>query len=198
MKRDAGQRNLYVVGKYKEAIADMLYRDKDFQLAVLGYEVEETDDTDYENIFDEYIYDYAFSEDTATKSKVYTCIDITIPYADGTTFKDLYIYAYVFAPKNYVKWDRSNKDEMAIRRILRSRGYRGNKIDMVADIIDRHLNGLSGLTIGKLTYAPRDPMTIFNAQQGYYGKLLTYFGSDFATLPPSAIRSDYKDGELDV
>ena len=69
---------------------------------------------------------------------------------------------------------------------------------MITDIIDRHLNGLSGMTIGKLTYAPRDAMTIFNAQQGYYGKLLTYFGSDFATLSPSAIRSDYKDGELDV
>ena len=208
MKRFTGQRNLYVVGQYKQAIVDMLYRDKDFQLAVLPKTLREgiqkdidengEDSVDYESYFDEYVYDYAFSEDTAFESKVYTCIDITIPYADGTTFKDLYIYAYVFAPKNFVKWNRSDKEERAIRRTLESRGYCGNKVDMITDIIDRHLNGLSGMTIGKLTYAPRDAMTIFNAQQGYYGKLLTYFGSDFATLSPSAIRSDYKDGELDV
>lgn len=197
MERYTGQRNLYVIGKYKDYILDKLSRNKDFQLAVLGYEVEETDETDYEEIFDEYLYGYAFSEDAADINKVYVCIDITVPYTDGTTFKDLYIYAYVFAPKNFVKWKKDNPDEQDVREQLEARGYCGNKIDMITDIIDRELNGNKDMTIGKLTYANKDPVTIFNAQQGSYGKLITYYGCDFNVPSDSLIRHDYKDGELD-
>ena len=205
MERFKGQRNLYVIGQYKDYIINELSKDEDFQLAILDEETykqlkeaeKNGNDIDYKSLFENYVYDYAFSPDTAEDNKIYVCVDITVPYADGTTFKDLYIYSYVFAPKSYIRWNKDIKYDKKVLGILKSRGYCGNKVDVITDIIDRKLNGMTGMTIGKLAFAHRDPVTIFNAQQGYYGKLITYIGSDINILPSEAIIEEYKDGELD-
>lgn len=212
-ERLPNHRNMYVIGAYKQRLLDLLKLDKDFQLALLHRTIEPPKNESEEKyitkqLFKDHVYDHAFVPGTSNEERIFVCMEVTCPYADGTTFKDLYIQIYVFTPKMKVNWDDTSDEEFidekngiytdtSVQGMLEAEGYIGNKIDMVVDIIDRKLNGLKHLSLGKLTLAPRDGLRIFSYVDGYYGKQLTYTASDFNLLPPSALHDNYKDGKPD-
>lgn len=198
-KRGAGQRNMYVVGAYKEKLLDELKLDPDFQVALLGHTLNTSSAKEKDFVlreaFEDCVFDHAFVPNTETEEQIFVCMEVTCPYADAVTWKDLYIYVYVFTPKKLVKWNTCS--EMKTKTYLEERGYIGNKIDMVVDIIDRKINGYSGLALGSIRLAPRDGMQIFSYVDGHYGKQLTYTATDFNLLPPNVIQGDYLDGEIE-
>lgn len=207
------QRNMYVIGAYKQRLLDLLKLDQDFQLALLHQYLEPpTNESERKyitnQVFKDYVYDHAFVPGTSNEERIFVCMEVTCPYSDGTTWKDLYIQVYVFTPKMKVRWDDTSDEEFidkaetiyteaAVQGMLEADGYIGNKIDMVVDIIDRKLNGLKHVALGKLTLSPRDGLRIFSYVDGYYGKQLTYTASDFNLLPPSALHKNYKEGKPD-
>ena len=196
--RQAGQRNMYVVGAYKKQLLDELRNNPDFQLALLGSELSpEPTPKQVRKAFKHNVFDYAFTPGTTTEERIFTCIEVTCPYADGITWKNLYIHVYVFTPKMSVAWNEDSDDEDLICSTLEQRGYIGNKIDMVVDIIDRKINGFENLALGKIKLASREGMGVFSYIDGYYGKQLTYEATDFNLLPPEEIRNMYTNGELD-
>ena len=197
--RAKNQRNMYVIGAYKKQLLDLLRLNNDFQQALLHKEFPEPNPYEINKInksyFKEYVYDHAFVPGTTTEDRIFVCMEITNPYADGIVFKELYIQIYIFTPKMSVQWESA--EECSVEEELEKRGYIGNKIDMVVDIIDRQINGLEHLSLGKITLSPRDGLRIFSYVDGYYGKQLTYTARDFNLLPPSALHENYKDGEPD-
>lgn len=197
-ERLEGQRNMYVVGAYKKNLLSRLKLNKDFQLALLNTELDSSTPKDKKIIlnqsFKECVFDHAFVPGTTTEEHIFVCMEVTCPYADAVTWKDLYIHFYIFTPKMSVQWETD--DELETRSILESRGYIGNKIDMIVDIVDRQINGLKHEALGSIKLAPREGMQIFSYVDGYYGKQLTYMATDFNLLPSSVIKSDYENGEL--
>lgn len=195
--RQPGQRNMYVVGAYKDELLKELRNNPDFQRALLGYELDsKLTPKQVKESFKECVFDHAFVPGTTVEEHIFVCMEIICPYADAVTWKDLYIYIYVFTPKMSVQWDEYDQDEMETCLTLEQRGYIGNKIDMVVDIIDRRINGFENLSLGKIRLAPRDGMQIFSYVDGYYGKQLTYTATDFNLLPPNEIRNMHTNGEL--
>lgn len=197
-RRQPGQRNMYVVGAYKKKLLDELKNEPDFQLALLGNELsQELTPRQVKKSFKENVFDYAFAPGTTTEERIFVCMELTCPYADAVTWKDLYIHIYVFTPKMSVAWDESKEDEDRVSSELEQRGYIGNKIDMVVDIIDRKINGFKNLALGSIRLAPREGMQVFSYIDGYYGKQLTYTATDFNLLPPDVIKGMYTEGKLD-
>lgn len=195
--RQAGQRNMYVVGAYKDELLKELRNNPDFQLALLGDELKpELTPKQVKQSFKECVFDHAFVPGTTVEEKIFVCMEIVCPYADAVTWKDLYIYIYVFTPKMAVQWNEEQDKEIKISSTLEQRGYIGNKIDMVVDIIDRRINGFENLSLGKIRLAPRDGMQIFSYVDGYYGKQLIYTATDFNLLPSNVISDMYANGEL--
>ena len=195
--RQPEQRNMYVVGAYKDQLLTELRNNKDFQLALLGTELsQDLTPNQIKKSFKECVFDYAFTPGTTTDEHIFVCMEVTCPYAEAVTWKDLYIHIYVFTPKMSVQWDMTQSDEKNAYYGLLERGYIGNKIDMVVDIIDRNINGFEHLALGKIRLAPREGMQVFSYIDGYYGKQLIYSATDFNLLPSEAIRK-YADGDLD-
>lgn len=196
--RQPEQRNMYVVGAYKDELLTELRNNSDFQLALLGSQLpEKTTPNQIKESFKDRVFDYAFVPGTTTDERIFVCMEVTCPYADAVTWKDLYIHIYVFTPKMSVQWDMTKAEEKNTYYGLLSEGYIGNKIDMVVDIIDRKINGFKNLALGSIRLAPREGMQIFSYVDGYYGKQLTYTATDFNLLPPNEIREMYAGGELD-
>jgi hypothetical protein len=54
---------------------------------------------------------------------------------------------------------------------------------MLIDAIDRNLNGLRGIGLGKLRLVPRNPIRIYQPSATHYGKSLEYVVSDFNDTP---------------
>lgn len=201
-KRTPGQRNMYVVGMYKERLLHELMQDEDFHTALQGVlddnkenapESFDAEDQELFKSFKESVYDYAFVPGTTNVKNIFVCMEITCPYADAVTWKDLYIHVYVFTPKMSVAWSDA---ESTTRNALITKGYVGNKIDMVVDIVDRKLNGFKDLALGSIRLAPREGMQVFSYIDGYYGKQLTYTATDFNILPPDVIKGDYTNGSI--
>lgn len=194
--RQPEQRNMYVVGAYKDELLTELRKDPDFQLALLGSSLpDKITPNQIKESFKDCVFDYAFVPGTTTDERIFVCMEVTCPYADAVTWKDLYIHIYVFTPKMSVQWDMARDGEKNTYYGLVSEGYIGNKIDMVVDIIDRKINGFKNLALGSIRLAPREGMQIFSYVDGYYGKQLTYTATDFNLLPPSALQYTHSDGE---
>lgn len=196
MERDFGQRNLYVIGAYKEKVIELLKENVDLQLALtgkcIGKDTTVKERAEIKKAVDNCIYDYAFVPNTITDERIYICVEIVCPYATAGSWKELYTYVYVFTPKNVVNWGES---EIADKLI--NKGYIGNKIDVVTDMVDRTLKGRTDFGLGKIEMAPRDGMQIFSYVDGYYGKQLTYKSTEFNIDIPAILHEEYKNGKLD-
>lgn len=196
--RQAGQRNMYVVGAYKEQLLDELRNNTDFQLALLGGELsQDLTPKQVKKSFENNVFDYAFTPGTTTEDRIFVCMEVTCPYADAVTWKDLYIHIYVFTPKMSVSWNDEKEDDVRISSMLEQRGYIGNKIDMIVDVIDRKINGFKNLALGSIKLSPREGMQVFSYIDGYYGKQLTYSATDFNLLPSEEIRNMHYNGAVD-
>ncbi len=186
--RQPSQRNMYMIGAYKDFLINILASNEDMQIAISGK------NNSYQETRSK-IYDYAFAPDVSDNSDVYICLDITVPSIFNNSLKELMIQIYVFSPKSFVDWKNGDWQDVSLE--LNKRGYCGNRIDTIVDIIDREINDRRNVGLGRIHLNEREPLSIFNHQSGFYGKCLVYRTVDFNILPSSTIQYEYKDGQVD-
>jgi hypothetical protein len=100
-----------------------------------------------------------------------------VPYVENDSIKDIGLIINVFCHSSLLDCSTSEKAKFY------KFGLYGNRIDMLSDVIDRNLNGLRGIGLGKLRLVPRNPIKIYQPSNKYYGKSLEYVVSDFNDIP---------------
>jgi len=101
----------------------------------------ESDEAD--DVFDRYLYDYAYVDGTTTESEAYICAetDVTIPKgANRQSFFNSLLYITIVCHKNYMKLDPTLFP-----------GIGGNRRDNLVRYCDNVINGSDLFGVGKLT-----------------------------------------------
>jgi len=104
----------------------------------LDMESDEADD-----VFDKYLYDYAYVDDTTTESEAYICaeVEVSIPKgANKQSFFNSVLYITIVCHRNYMKLDPTLFP-----------GIGGNRRDNLVRFCDDVINGSDLFGVGKLT-----------------------------------------------
>lgn len=123
-----------------------------------------------------YIFDHNFVDDTITQEKTFVFVETDIDTVRDNMFVDFNLYVCIFSSKNLI---RLNKTTSPTVKQVKDMGYYastyGNRIEILCDIVDRILNGSNDFeSIGEVTPAPRNHVTIYAPNSKYYGKCLKY------------------------
>lgn len=145
------------IGICKEIIISSLMTDDILEL-LLGkdYTEEQAADVVYTQIFP-----FLYTEDIQTKTLSYIGVDI-VPEESTKTIKNVTIVIWAYCHKDIMKYSKA--------------GYRGNRVDILSDMIDRKIRNSGDLGIG-LPEFKKAPY--FMPQTKFYGRQLTYIIPDF-------------------
>ena len=107
----------------------------------------------YKNIFP-----YAFVPDTVTNAGTFICFDLEVQRAKNRTFKDINILFWIFTHQSLIRTEN------------------GIRTDILADEIDKILNGNKDLGLGS---AELRKVLRINPAKDYHGRTLVYKTVDF-------------------
>jgi hypothetical protein len=170
------QKNLYLLGKDKDIILETFMEDEDIVSLLIPEYNPLTATEDLDIILQDHIYDTIDIDNTQGKARAYICIEAYVPTVESDSIKEIGIVINVFCHDSLKKISSAEKVKFV------SKGYFGNRIDMLIDAIDRCLNGKRGLGLGKLRLKPRNPIGLFKTTNQYYGKSMEYTVSDFNVI----------------
>ena len=106
----------------------------------------------------ERVFPYHWMNGTITEAKSYLCFSVSTPRAESPTVKDVEIKVWVFSHENIMKTSS------------------GPRIDLLASAIDRLLNGVGGVGLGKVgLLSTREIMPA----KDFYGYEIRYMVKDF-------------------
>lgn len=104
------------------------------------------------------VFPYPWMNNTAAEAKSYLCFSVSTPRVESPTIKDVEIKVWVFSHESVMKTSS------------------GPRIDLIASAIDRLLNGVGGVGLGKIALlSTRD----FVPAKDFYGYELRYLVKDF-------------------
>jgi hypothetical protein len=176
MDMTKNQLNMYPLGRDKELIVKTLSSNSDLVYLLLPNYDPLTATQDLDIILKEHIYKTISIDNTEGESRAYICIETYIPYVENDCIKEIGIVVNIFCHKSLINLTTLENNKMV------KLGYYGNRIDQLLDCIDRCLNGKRGIGLGRLRLKPRNPVTIYQPSNGYYGKSIEYTISDFNSI----------------
>ena len=119
-------------------------------------------DEDVKNLIYTQIYPYLYVDDAQEDVLPYLCIEVDVPRIPTGTIKDMKLIVWAYAHKQCMKYTK--------------KGYRGTRVDILADMVERQLRDSDKFGIGKLEL---QSVTYFFPNNKYYGKQMIYNMPDF-------------------
>lgn len=177
MDMTKNQTNFYPLGKNKEIIAKALGDDDNIVSLLMPEYNPEENILDKDVLLKNYIHKTISIESTVSKAKSHICVETYITDIESNAIKTIGIVINVFVHNSLI--ELTNKE----RSKLIPFGLAGNRIDCLLDLIDRCINGKRNVGIGKIRLSPRNPVSIYQPVNGYYGKTVKYLVSDFNNIP---------------
>lgn len=138
-----------------KTVAALLTNDPDIDMSS-----DEADD-----IFDKYLYDYGYVDDSATESRAYICVEAEATKSATSAVQNVKLYVTVVCHKRFMSIDSEKFPGMI-----------GNRRDNIVRYADRLLNGSDIFGIGKLQL---ESVKTVSAPVGYTARELTYRVADF-------------------
>lgn len=138
-----------------KTVAALLTNDPDIDMSS-----DEADD-----IFDKYLYDYGYVDDSATESRAYICAEAEATKSMTSAVQNVKLYVTVVCHKRFMSIDPAKFPGMI-----------GNRRDNIVRYADRLLNGSDIFGIGKLQL---ESVKTMSAPVGYTARELTYRVADF-------------------
>lgn len=123
-------------------------------------------DSDEASQFEEQVKDHDYADETTLTSKVYVIIETEMVSLDTATVKSMYLYVSVICSKKFMDLDPKL-----------FRGYKGNRRDNIARLINNELNENPNFGIGDLHLVSA---TIGSVPTGFTSRVLTYKVPTFA------------------
>lgn len=159
--------NLSELGAYKHKVAAIFANDPDIIDVLLG-KVDEDADTDEMLLGDDedscgHIYEYEYVDDTNETTDTYLCIETVMVKAPTDTAYRVYLYVFAYCHKK-------------IMQSYKKKGRVGTRVDILAENVDRLLNGNKDFGIGRLRLVSDD---VYKPNNSYYGRFLCYEAVDF-------------------
>lgn len=176
MDMTQNQTNLYPLGKDKDIVIKTFMKNEDMVSLILPNYDEATATEDLDVILKEHLFKTISIDNAQIEKKVYVCVETYVPEIENDAIKKIAIIINVFAHQSLI--DLSVKEQAKFL----TKGYYGNRVDMLIDVIDRCLNGKRNVGLGRLRLRPRNPIGILQPVNGYYGKSLEYIISDFNSI----------------
>lgn len=178
--------NLSFVGNYKDKIIKLLVENEDI-IRLINPEIDE----EYNGIIDEkdvllggrwviggkvhyengHIYDYNFATDRTDDVKTFIFVEVIVDNVYDTAFTNFKLIICPFAHKDLVRLDKTS---IPTKSEMQKKGYSGNRIDMLCDVIDKIINGNNTMGIGNVEPCYRDYLQMFLPNYRYYGKCIAY------------------------
>lgn len=120
---------------------------------------------DYDEVLDNYIFDYQYVDDTTQETKAYIWVDIEVNAVDNMQIKGVRAYITIACHKGYMKLDRT-----------KFAGMIGNRKDNLVRYIDRLLNNANIMGIGALKL---QSVKTLSPISGFAVREITYEVPDF-------------------
>lgn len=151
--------------EYPAKIISKIASDTQCLALILNKAPSDITEDDSDLVFDKFIFDYQYVDNTAQETGAFIWAEIEIPSVENRTIKDVRLYITVSCHKNYMKL---NSDIFP--------GVMGNRRDNLVRYIDRLLNNAPNFGIGTLKL--RSVATLSN-NNGFTARELTYDVPDF-------------------
>lgn len=130
------------------------------------------DSEEADSIFDKYLFDYEYVDNTTTEAAAYICVETETTKSSTNTMNDMYLYVTIICHKQFMKIDSS-----------RFKGLIGNRRDNLVRYVDEVLNSSDNYGVGALTLQSVRTAT---APAGFSARELTY------TIPAFRDKKDKK------
>lgn len=159
--------NLSELGAYKHKVAAIFANDPDIIDVLLG-PVDDDADTDEMLLGDDpnscgHIYEFEYTPDINETTDSYLCMETVIAKAPTDTAYRVYLYVFAYCHKKIMQ---NYKKEWRV----------GTRADIMAENVDRLLNGNKDFGIGRLRLVSND---VYKPVNNYYGRCLVYEAVDF-------------------
>lgn len=128
-------------------------------------EAVDMDSDEADEVFDKYLFDYGYVDNTTTEARAFVCVEAELMKAPTPTIHDLHLFVTIICHKEYMKLDP--------KRFI---GIIGNRKDNLVREIDKMLNGSDIFGIGVLTL---DSVKTVSSPTGFTAREITYSISDF-------------------
>lgn len=149
------------IGAYKNKIISTLLNSEEI-CKVLSSTDKTENKIDSKQFVYSQVFPYLYVDDTQTEVLTYLCIEVDAARFPTATMKDMKIIIWVYCHKECMKYTAS--------------GYIGNRVDILADMVERQLRDSDKYGIGK----PKlESATHFYPNKDYYGRQLIFSMPDF-------------------
>lgn len=151
---------------YPAKVAQKIGNSKEIIALLINKRAEHITEDDVDEVFDNYIYDYNYVDDTVTESRAFVWVEAEIPTVSNRQVKNMRLYVTVACHKRYMDITTGIFD-----------GIAGNRRDNIIRYIDKELNGSEIFGIGRLSL--RSVKTISSSNQEFSIRELCYEVPDF-------------------
>lgn len=143
------------ITKYKQEIMKQICKNE----AILQYiRPKNAPDMAGRDMLYKYVFPYSYVPETTQEASTFLCFDVDIPNVQNRTFKDCRIMVWMFCHNSLMRCEK------------------GTRLDLLADEIDRMLNGSRAFGLGTLEL---DEALRFHPVADYWGRELAYNAVDF-------------------
>lgn len=125
----------------------------------------EVDSEEADGVFDRYIFDYGYVDDTTVDASAYICVEVEMSKSISTTMQSISLYVTVVCHKNYMSINPKTFPSTI-----------GNRRDNLVRYIDKELNGSDLFGVGRLTMLSVKTVA---APAGFSAREITYQVPDF-------------------
>lgn len=122
-----------------------------------------------DQIYDRYIFDYAYVDSTTEEAEAYICVESEVPNVQSMTIKNMKLFVTVFCHKKYMSLDPTKFEKLS-----------GNRRDNLTRYIDLMLNGSEIFGIGKLSL---ESARIVSSPNNFTARELVYEVPEFKIKP---------------
>lgn len=151
--------------EYPAKVLRAIGTDKDVVSLLLDDWEVDMDSDEADSVFDKYLYDYLYVDNTSAESKAYICVEAELNKNNTTTMQDFRLYVTVICHKEYMKLDPR-----------KCKGTMGNRRDNLVRAIDLVLDKFPFVGLGRLSLVT---IRTVPSPAGFTTRELTYKVSDF-------------------
>lgn len=123
------------------------------------------DSDEADEVFDQYLFDYLYVDNTTTEARAYVCVETELFKTPSPTIQDFHVYVTIICHKRFMKMDAS-----------KFTGMIGNRRDNIARAVNKLLDGSEAFGIGALVL---ESVKTIGSPPGFTVRELTYRVADF-------------------
>lgn len=125
----------------------------------------DVDSDDADEVFDRYLFDYGYVDNTTTEAAAYICVEAEASGSLTESMHNMKLYVTIFCHKQFMDIEAT-----------KFKGMVGNRRDNLVRYVDALINGSDVFGIGKLTL---DSVRSIPCPIGFSARELTYTVPDF-------------------